>query len=133
MSEVQVYLDGNKKVNAMIDGFTVFTDQPVQAGGENSAPTPFSLFLASIGACAGVYIKSFCDQRGIKTDSITIDMETVFNPAVKMIGKIVMKINVPADFPAQYEEAVARAASLCAVKRHLHPSIENDITVFRRS
>ncbi len=56
---VQAYFDGNKKVNALIDGFTVFTDQPAQSGGDNSAPTPFSLFLASLGTCAGIYVKGF--------------------------------------------------------------------------
>ncbi len=130
---VQVYFDGNKKVKAIVDGFTVFTDQPVQAGGDNSAPTPFSMFLASLGACAGIYVKGFCDQRGIKADSITIDMDSLFDPVKKMIGKFIMKINVPADFPAQYDEAVIRTASLCTVKRHLHPDIENEITIVRRN
>jgi len=130
---VQVYFDGNKKVNAIVDGFTVFTDQPVQAGGDNSAPTPFSMFLASLGACAGIYVKGFCDQRGIKADSITIDMDGLFDPVKKMIGKFIMKINVPADFPTQYDEAVIRTASLCTVKRHLHPDIENEITIVRRN
>jgi hypothetical protein len=43
-----------------------------------------------------------------------------------------MKIKVPADFPVQYDEAVIRSASLCAVKRHLHPDIENEITIIRK-
>jgi hypothetical protein len=42
-----------------------------------------------------------------------------------------MLIHVPADFPAQYESAVIKSAALCAVKRHLNPSIENEITIIR--
>ncbi len=129
---IEVYFDGNKKVNALVDGFTVFTDQSVQAGGENSAPAPFTLFLASLATCAGIYVKSFCDQRGIMSGSITIEMDEVFDPVKKMIGKFIMKINVPSDFPVQYDEALIRTASLCAVKRHLHPDIENEITIVRR-
>jgi ribosomal protein S12 methylthiotransferase accessory factor len=129
---IEVYFDGNKKVNALVDGFTVFTDQSVQAGGENSAPAPFTLFLASLATCAGIYVKSFCDQRGIMSGSITIGMDEVFDPVKKMIGKFIMKINVPSDFPVQYDEALIRTASLCAVKRHLHPDIENEITIVRR-
>ena len=128
---LEVYFDGNKKVNALIDGYTVCTDQSVRSGGEASAPTPFSLFLASLGTCAGIYIKGFCDQRGINADSMIIRMDHEYDATQKTIRKFIMNIHVPADFPAQYEEAVIRAASLCAVKRHLNPAIENDIKIIR--
>jgi putative redox protein len=130
---IDIYFDGNKKVNAVIDGFTIKTDQPVQSGGDNSAPQPFSLFLASLGTCAGIYVKGFCDQRGIDTASVRITMDYIYDPVQKMIAKFIMLIHVPADFPEQYEAAVIKTASLCAVKRHLNPAIENDITIVRPS
>ncbi len=128
---LEIYFDGQKKVNAIIDGYTVFTDQPVQAGGEATAPSPFSLFLASLGTCAGIYIKGFCDQRRIPADGIVIGMDEEFDPVRKIITVFHMKIRVPADFPAQYDEALIRSAALCAVKRHLHPDIEIKATVIR--
>jgi ribosomal protein S12 methylthiotransferase accessory factor len=128
---IEIYYDGRKKVNALIDGYTVFTDQPMQAGGDASAPTPFSLFLASLGTCAGIYVKGFCDQRGIDADGVIIEMDDVYDPMKKMITKFIMKIKVPAGFPTQYDDAIIRTASLCAVKRHLHPDIENEITIVR--
>ena len=128
---ISIYFDGNKKVNAVIDGFTVKTDQPMQSGGDNSAPTPFSLFLASLGTCAGIYVKGFCDQRGIDTTNIRIDMDYNYDPIQKLIVKFIMFIHIPDDFPEQYEAAVVKTASLCAVKRHLNPVIENEITIVR--
>jgi putative redox protein len=128
---VEIYFEGNKKVNAVIDGFTVKTDQSVQSGGDNSAPTPFSMFLASLGTCAGIYVKGFCDQRGIETTDVRISMDSIYDPVQKMIVKFIMLIHVPVDFPEQYEAAVIKTASLCAVKRHLNPSIENEITIVR--
>ena len=128
---IEIYFDGNKKVNAIIDGFTVKTDQAIQSGGENSAPTPFSLFLASLGTCAGIYVKSFCDQRGINTADVRITMDYKYDSLQKTIEKFIMLIHVPADFPEQYEAAVIKTASLCAVKRHLNPIIENEIVIVR--
>jgi putative redox protein len=128
---IDIYFNGNKKVNAVIDGFTVTTDQPVQAGGDNSAPTPFNMFLASLGTCAGIYIKGFCDQRGIDSKDIRIVMDYNYDPIQKMIVKFIMRVHVPADFPEQYEAAVIKSAALCAVKRHLNPIIENEITIVR--
>lgn len=128
---IDISFDGNKRVNALIDGFTIKTDQPLQAGGENSAPTPFSMFLASLGTCAGIYVKGFCDQRGIDSEGMKITMDYIYDPVRKMIVKFIMLIHVPADFPEQYEAAVIKSAALCAVKRHLDPSIENEITIIR--
>jgi ribosomal protein S12 methylthiotransferase accessory factor len=128
---IDIIFDGGKKVNAVIDGFTVKTDQALHSGGENSAPTPFSLFIASLGTCAGIYIKSFCDQRGIDTDGVHITLDYVYDQAQKIIVKFILIINVPADFPSQYDSALIKSASLCTVKRHLNPAIENEITIVR--
>ncbi len=128
---IEVKFAGNKKVNAEIDGFTVQTDQPVKSGGDNTAPSPFSLFLASLGTCAGIYIKGFCDQRGIDTSNVSISMDYNYDNVQKMIAKFIFNIHVPADFPEQYEMAVIKSAMLCAVKRHLNTSIESDINIVR--
>jgi putative redox protein len=129
---VEVFFDGGKKVNAVIHDFTVKTDQPIRAGGENSAPSPFALFLASLATCAGYYVKAFCDQRSIPSDKITLTMNHEVNSSTHLISKIVIEIIVPHDFPEKYDVAVINAASVCTVKRHLNPEIENLITIIRK-
>lgn len=110
-------MDGGKKITAHHQGHAIKTDQPVAAGGENSAPAPFDLFLASIGTCAGIYVKSFCDQRGISTDNIQIIQTIDFDAQKRLPSKIKLDIQLPADFPEKYRSAVLSAADLCAVKR----------------
>jgi len=130
---ITVSFPGGVKVNAQLEGFEVATDQPVRAGGEESAPAPFGLFLASLATCAGYYVKAFCDSRDISSEGISLSMDTEYNPAEKMIGKIIIRIHVPAEFPEKYDNAVINAASICAVKRHLSEKIKNDIIVVRNS
>jgi putative redox protein len=129
---IDVFFDGGKKVNAVIHGFTVKTDQPIRSGGENTSPAPFNLFLASLATCAGFYVKVFCDQRNIPADNITLSMDYEVNQSTHLIGKIKIEIKVPADFPEKYDAAVINAAAVCTVKRHLNPEIENIITVTRK-
>jgi ribosomal protein S12 methylthiotransferase accessory factor len=129
---IEVFFDGGRKVNANITGFTVKTDQQVKAGGEGSAPEPFTLFLASIATCAGVYVQSFCLQRDIPVNEITLSMEYEVDPMTKMIAVIRIDIHVPADFPEKYESAVINAAALCAVKKHLSDKIKSEITIKRK-
>ena len=119
MIEMEIYFDGNKKVNANLNGNIIKTDQPIQGGGDGTAPSPFDLFLASIGTCAGIYVKGFCDQRGLSTDGIKIIQHMNFNPSTRLIDKIDLEIQVPKDFPDKYKEAVINSANLCAVKKHL--------------
>lgn len=124
---IKIRLEEGKKVNAHIKGHIIKTDQPERAGGENSAPAPFDLFLASIGTCSGIYVKSFCEQRNIPTDNISIDMELTKNPESRMIDKIEMTVNLPDDFPEKYKKSVIHAANLCAVKKHLHTAPEIEV------
>ena len=58
-------------------------------------------------------------------------MDYNYDNVLKMVVKFIFKIYVPADFPEQYETAVIKSAMLCAVKRHLNPSIESEITIVR--
>ncbi|MFP4469391.1 MAG: OsmC family protein [Bacteroidota bacterium] len=124
--EMKIFFEGKKKVNAEFNGQMITTDQPLQAGGDGSAPAPFTLFLASIGTCAGIYVKSFCDQRNIPTDDIIITQKMNYNYKTRLIDKIELKVNLPKSFPEKYKSAVINAANLCAVKEHLNnpPNIE---------
>jgi len=128
---MEIYFNGNKQVFADFNGFTVKTDQAIRAGGEGAYPEPFALFLASLGTCAGIYVKSFCDQRNIPADQIRLTMDSRFDPVRKIIGEADIKIFVPADFPEKYDQAVIQSAALCTVKRHLREDIKFNIEVVR--
>jgi len=128
---IEVTFSGNKKVNALVDGYTIMTDQPIKAGGDDTAPTPFNLFLASLATCAGIYIKGFCDQRELQADKIKLTLEYETDPIQKMVSKFIIRIFVPREFPEKYDQAMINTAALCAVKRHLNERIQNEITVER--
>jgi putative redox protein len=105
---------GGARVDGTVGRFTIFTDQPPNA----TAPSPFTLFLASIGACAGVYVQAFCRRRDIPTDRIRIvQRNTVAEDG--MVTDVDITVELPPDFPAQYRDAVIRAADRCSVKQHL--------------
>ncbi len=124
MNQLVVTLEEGKKVNAHYNGHIIKTDQPVRGGGEGSAPAPFDLFLASIGTCAGIYVKSFCEQRGISTQNIRIVQKMDYNMGTRLFGKIHLEIEVPNDFPEKYKKALISAAELCAVKKHIDTAPE---------
>jgi ribosomal protein S12 methylthiotransferase accessory factor len=120
--EMKITFPGGKKVHAEFDSLTVETDQPVKVGGEGSAPAPYQIFLASIGTCAGIYVLSFCQERKISTEgvSLTQSMHWGMTPDGKSrLQKITIGIIVPEGFPEKYVKAIERVASGCAVKKTL--------------
>lgn len=127
--KIEVFFEGKKKVNANINGFTLTTDQPVEAGGDGSAPTPFDLFLASLATCAGIYVKGFCDQRGLQTENIRLFQDMEYDNETQLIKKVNIEIRVTADFPEKYHEALVAVAGKCKVKKHMqHPPEFNVFT-----
>jgi len=117
--QMEITLGEGRKVSAEYNGHIIQTDQPLQYGGENSAPAPFDLFLASIGTCAGFYVKIFCLKRNIPTDNIKIVQTMSVDENTAMISDIKIDIKLPADFPEKYKDAVFNSANLCAVKKHI--------------
>lgn len=125
---MKITFPGGKKVNADFNEFTHKTDQAITSGGEGTAPEPFTLFLSSIGTCAGIYVLGFCQQRGIDTEGMEIIQKMKFNPFTGMIDKINLDINLPEGFPEKYKKAVINSANLCAVKKHLETPPQFEIT-----
>ncbi|NPV67519.1 MAG: osmotically inducible protein OsmC [Anaerolineae bacterium] len=114
--EMQIVFPGGARVDAITGDMVITTNQ------DGTAPAPFGLFLASIGTCAGIYVLSFCQQRGLPTENLRIIQRMNYSPLTHMIDHIELDIQLPPEFPEKYKEAVIRAASQCAVKKHLeHP------------
>lgn len=116
---MEITFDGGKVVSAHFRGFTLKTDQPETSGGTASAPTPFELYLASIGTCAGIYVKSFCDNRHIPTDGIKVIQHTDFSEETGLPVKLTIDIQVPPDFPEKYKASLVSVAGLCKVKKSI--------------
>lgn len=126
--EMVIDFPGGARVDAHFGPYTIKTDQPPMGGGEGSAPTPFAVFLSSMGTCVGIYVLGFCRQRGLSTDGIRV-IQRVFPSQVQpgMVGTVQFEIQVPPDFPEKYYNALVRSAEQCAVKKHLESPPEFDV------
>jgi ribosomal protein S12 methylthiotransferase accessory factor len=126
--EIVVSLPGGRRVDVQVGRYTLHTDQPLELGGEASAPDPFSVVLASLAACAGSYVLAFCQARGIPSSDIQIVETTQNDPHTGRPASLSLEIHLPASFPERYRSAVAHAAAACKVKRVLLDPPRIDIT-----
>ena len=115
--KMDILFAGQKKVTACYDGFTIFTDQPIEDGGENSAPSPFDFFVSSIGTCAGYYVLSFCELREIPLKDIKLSLDAKYNDDAHRLESVQLKLHLPSSFPAKYKKAMVRTVEQCSVKK----------------
>jgi ribosomal protein S12 methylthiotransferase accessory factor len=126
--DMHIRFPGGKRVYADYKGFTIETDQPRKEGGDDSAPEPFSLFLASLGTCAGVYVLYFCEERQIDTAGLQMMLSFEKDAQTHLVSRVGMQIQLPPGFPPKYKKAVIKAAQLCTVKRNIANPPEFTIT-----
>ncbi len=115
-SELLITLGPKRQIRAQAGVHSILTDQPVSNGGEDTAPSPFQLFLASVGTCAGIFIQGFCAKREIPYEDIRIVQKAVTDDT-GTLRSVDLEVQLPPDFPEKYREAVLKVADQCSVKR----------------
>jgi putative redox protein len=115
--EMRIYHEGGMRVSASCNGLTIKTDQSIDSGGGGEYPEPFTLMIASIGTCAGIYVYRFCQERDIPTKGIELHLKTEEGADQKPLEAISIEITLPEDFPEKYRRAIVRVADMCTVKR----------------
>ncbi len=128
--DMEIRFPGGKKVEALTDdGFVIPTDQAIADGGDGSAPAPYTLFLASIGTCAGIFVASFLQSRKIDTRDLKMRLNFSTDPGTHLVDRICIDVDLPPGVPRKYRKAIERAVSLCAVKRSMEnpPRFETNV------
>lgn len=115
-TEIIITLPHHRRVDAQVGTHVVHTDQPLDNGGEDVAPSPFEMFLASLGTCAGIFVQGFCAKRGLSTEGIKLVERPSYGPD-GVLQSVDIELQLPASFPEKYREAVVRVAQECSVKK----------------
>jgi len=93
----------------------VQVDQPVEDGGDDSAPTPLELFLASLASCVAHYARRYLRRHDLPTEGlqVTARWHMAKNPA--RVGSIDIDLTIPDGVPEDRRETLIAVASHCTV------------------
>lgn len=75
MPKAVVRLESGLRVSAQIRDHIVFADEPANAGGSDTAPTPTELLSAALGACAAITAKLYAQRKGWDLQGIEIAVD----------------------------------------------------------
>jgi putative redox protein len=114
---LEVLFPGGKRIDVKVGDHVIQTDQSIKRGGEDAAPEPFNLFLASIAACAGIFALNFCETRELSTEGLALSMDWERDPEPPKQAVATLRLTLPEGFPERYRDSILRAMDLCAVKK----------------
>ncbi|WP_276258909.1 2-oxo acid dehydrogenase subunit E2 [Haloglomus litoreum] len=96
--EVSAHTSGGMHGEVRAGGFAWQVDEPVEAGGGGTAPTPVDRFLGSLAACLALSVEYQADIRDVALESVDVDVSGT--PKKGKLESIVIRVAVDADADA---------------------------------
>lgn len=127
--DIDVTFPGGKRVVAQLGRHRIETDQPVDLGGEDAAPAPFDLFLASTATCAGIYALGFLQARNIPSEGLRLRQHVEYDSTTHLPSKLRLELTLPPGCPEKYRAALVRAVENCKVKKTIAAQPEFEVVL----
>ncbi|MDP3713162.1 MAG: OsmC family protein [Mycobacteriales bacterium] len=108
-------------------GHTFYIDQPVDAGGEDTAPTPVELLVASLSSCVAHYAHSYLRRHGLSEEGLAVHATAEMADRPARVGSITVELTLPPGVPEERRAALLAVASHCTVHNTLQAP--PDVTV----
>jgi putative redox protein len=118
---IAVTYAGGDRLRIDVRGHELGADQPVEDGGEDTAPTPTELFLASLTACVAFYAERFLRRHTLSTQGLKVSCAYGWAANPNRVGEIDLTVEAPG-ITAAKREAFMRVIEHCTVHNTLeHP------------
>jgi uncharacterized OsmC-like protein len=110
---------GDDRFDIAVRGHRLTVDQPLDAGGTDTAPTPTELFVASLAACVAFYARRYLRRHELPTEGLAVDATYETGTRPSRVTGITVTVTVPAGVPDERRDALLAVASHCTVHNSL--------------
>ena len=117
--KITVTHQGNDRFAIDVRGHTITIDQPVDMGGEDTAPTPTELFVASLASCVAFYARRYLARHDLPTTGLRVTGAYDMAQRPSRIGSISLDITLPEGVPDDQRARLLAVASHCTVHNSL--------------
>lgn len=127
MSHIEVRSLGGDRFSIECRKHRLVIDQPVEAGGSDTGPTPVELFVSSLPACVAFYGRRFLNRHGLpESIAVRAAWEMAERPA--RVARIDVVVTVTS-LPEELEEKFRRVIERCTVHNSLTSGVDTSIRV----
>jgi uncharacterized OsmC-like protein len=98
-----------------VRGHVLTVDQPVDVGGEDTAPTPTELFVASLASCVAFYARRYLVRHRLPTDGLAVHAVYELGSRPARVSAVDLELRLPEGVPESRREPLLAVASHCTV------------------
>lgn len=126
---IRVTHQGGDRLVMSVRGHEIHADQPVEDGGDDSAPTPTELLLGSLASCVAFYAERFLRRHRLATEGLVVTCNYTWAASPTRIGGIDLSVDAPG-LTAELREAFLKVVEHCTVHNTLQqpPKVRVSLT-----
>ena len=94
-------------------------DQPVDDGGDDTAPTPTELLVASLASCVAFYARRYLKRHDLPEEGLSVSAEAEMGSRPARVTSMRVTVTLPAGVPEEKRQALLAVASHCTVHNTL--------------
>lgn len=110
---------GGDRFDIEIRGHTISVDQPAGMGGDDTAPTPTELFVASLASCVAFYARRYLARHGLDTEGLAVHAAYELADRPARVASMEVQLMVPPGVPESRRKPLLAMASHCTVHNTL--------------
>ena len=110
-----------------IDGHSLVSDEPEEAGGSNQGPSPTRLLAGALASCTAITMEMYANRKGWELGQleVVVDME-YGQPSVPRTFLVTLKL--PRELSDEQRRRLEEIAGRCPVHRVLTGDAEAEVT-----
>jgi putative redox protein len=130
MVRIEVVYEGDLHTTCVHgpSGRELATDAPRDNEGRGESFSPTDLLATALGSCLLTVMGIVARRRGWRLEGAraTVEKHMLAEPE-RRIGRLAVRIDMPAGLPAESRAVLERAALSCPVHRSLHPDVKVEL------
>jgi len=99
-----------------------FADEPEDAGGGNTAPSPDRYLEAALASCTAITLRMYADKKGWDTGQIKVQVTLIRNTSAQTVFD--RTIHFSGNLQEDQQERLLQVAKACPVSKTLSGTID---------